>query len=511
MVHRFHPSILREYDIRGIVGETLFAADAAAVGRAFGTLVVRHRGRMVCVGRDGRLSSPELEAALVDGLVSTGVEVRRVGLGPTPMLYFAAHTLGADGGIMVTGSHNPPSHNGFKLVFAGKPFFAAQIQQLARLGAAGDVDARGGGRAVETPLIDDYVRRLLADYDGIRRLKVVWDAGNGATGEAMVKLTRRLPGDHILLNETIDGTFPAHHPDPTDPANLVQLIDAVARHGAELGIAFDGDGDRIGVVDAKGRILWGDQMLMLLAEDVLKARPGATILADVKASQSLFDRIAALGGRPVMCRTGHSLIKTKMAETGAPLAGEMSGHIFFADRYYGYDDALYAAVRFLGLVARWTDGTLADRYDALPRLFNTPEIRIDCPDERKFAVVAEVKQRLAAAGATVSDIDGVRVSTDDGWWLLRASNTQAVLVARCEVGLRRRIDAAAGHSGGGAVALRACALRGARPGGDQCTGTDERVTVRFSLHRHPLDERGSRSRRRARGVPLDPRFRGDDE
>jgi phosphomannomutase len=319
------------------------------------------------------------------------------------------------------------------MVFAGKPFFADQIQDLGRLTASGDLATRDGGRAVAVFLRDAYVARLLADYDGSRPLRVVWDAGNGAAGEVMTALAAGLPGTHIMLNEVIDGTFPAHHPDPTEPENLAQLIEAVIRNGAELGIAFDGDGDRIGVVDAKGRILWGDQMMMLLAEDVLKDRPGAMILADVKASQSLFDHIAALGGQPVMCRTGHSLIKTRMAETGAPLAGEMSGHIFFADRYYGYDDALYAAVRFLGLIGRWKDGTsLADRYDALPRVFNTPELRIDCPDERKFAVVAEVKDRLARTDAKVSDVDGVRVSTADGWWLLRASNTQAVLVARCE-------------------------------------------------------------------------------
>jgi phosphomannomutase len=457
MPHCFHPTILREYDIRGIVGETLFAADAEAIGRAFGTLVVRNQGHMVCVGFDGRLSSPELEAALVRGLVATGVEVRRIGRGPTPMLYFAAHTMGAGGGIMVTGSHNPPDHNGFKMVFAGKPFFADQIQELGRLCSSGDLENRDGGRAGEISVREDYIRRLQADFNGVRPLKVVWDAGNGATGEVMTELTRRLPGEHILLNEVIDGNFPAHHPDPTEPENLEQLIESVAHHGAELGIAFDGDGDRIGVVDAKGRILWGDQMMMLLAEDVLKDLPGSMILADVKASQTLFDHIAALGGEPVMCRTGHSLIKTRMAETGAPLAGEMSGHIFFADRYYGYDDALYAAVRFLSLVARWSGQSLSDRYDALPRTFNTPEIRINCPDERKFSVVAEVKERLALAGAQVSDVDGVRVSTPDGWWLLRASNTQAVLVARCEAsseeGLLRLKEILAGQLAESGLAL----------------------------------------------------------
>jgi phosphomannomutase len=318
------------------------------------------------------------------------------------------------------------------MVLGGKPFFADQIQQIGRMAAADDIVSRPGGKQIDSPIRGAYVERLLADYSGERPLTVVWDAGNGAAGEAMAELTKRLPGRHITLNAEIDGRFPAHHPDPTDPKNLEQLIQAVKQEGADLGVAFDGDGDRIGVVDARGRILWGDQMVMLLAEDVLAARPGAPILADIKASQSLFDRIAALGGQPVMCRTGHSIIKTRMAEMGAPLAGEMSGHIFFADRYYGYDDALYAAVRFLSLMARRGAPSLADRIDAFPKLFNTPEIRIACRDDRKFLAVDEVKRRVAAAGDKFVDIDGVRVTTADGWWLLRASNTQPAMIARCE-------------------------------------------------------------------------------
>jgi phosphomannomutase len=276
-----------------------------------------------------------------------------------------------------------------------------------------------------------YIERLLADFEPGRTLKVAWDAGNGSAGEAMVHLTGRLPGEHILLNETIDGRFPNHHPDPTVPENLEQLREAILAQGCDLGIAFDGDGDRIGVLDGQGRILWGDQFLVFLAEDVLRSAPGATIIADVKASQVLFDEIARLGGKPLMWRTGHSLIKAKMAETKAPLAGEMSGHIFFADRYYGYDDALYAAVRMLNVVGR-AKKSLAELRDGLPAVVNTPELRLACPDERKFAVIEEVKARLEKAKAEVSGIDGVRVRTKDGWWLLRASNTQAVLVARCE-------------------------------------------------------------------------------
>jgi phosphomannomutase len=438
--HTFHPTILREYDIRGIVGETLFAADAEAIGRAFGTRVRGNGGHVVCVGWDGRLSSPEMAEALTRGLMAAGCTVRRVGRGPTPMLYYAAKVRDADGGIMVTGSHNPPNHNGFKMVLAGKPFFGPDIQSLGGIAAAGSF-AAGEGTAVEDSVFDEYVARLAQDYDGTRELRVVWDCGNGATGEAVHALVKRLPGSHTVLFGEIDGRFPNHHPDPTEPHNLIALQDKVLAEGAHLGLAFDGDGDRIGVVDGEGRILWGDQILVILAEDLLKARPGATIIADVKASRVFFDEVRRMGGNAVMGRTGHSLIKTQMAETGAPLAGEMSGHIFFADRYYGFDDALYAAVRLLGIVARWDRMTIGQRRDRLPHMVNTPELRFDCPEERKFAVVAEVKARLEAAGAGFSAIDGVRVDTPDGWWLLRASNTQAVLVARCEAagaeGLKR--------------------------------------------------------------------------
>ncbi|WP_142848299.1 phosphoglucomutase/phosphomannomutase PgmG [Telmatospirillum sp. J64-1] len=429
--HRFHPTILRAYDIRGIVGETLSAADARAIGRAFGTMLAQKGGRVVCVGYDGRLSSPELEAALVEGLVVTGMQVRRIGLGPTPMLYYAAKVSGADGGIMVTGSHNPPNHNGFKMVMGGKPFFGADIRRLGEIAAGGDF-AEGKGEAVEESVAERYVERLVQDYRGKRDLKVVWDAGNGAAGAVLKQLTDRLPGRHTLLFADVDGTFPNHHPDPTEPKNLVKLQDTVLFEQADMGIAFDGDGDRIGVVDGQGRILWGDQLMVLLAEEVLADQPGATIIADIKASQTLFDEIERMGGTPLMWKTGHSLIKSKMAETGSPLAGEMSGHIFFADRYYGYDDALYAAIRMMNVVASSEYESLAHRHDRLPHPVNTPELRFDCPEDRKFAVIEEVKARLKEQGADMVDIDGVRVRRPEGWWLLRASNTQAVLVARCE-------------------------------------------------------------------------------
>ena len=428
--HRFHPTILREYDIRGVVGDTLNPADLRALGRAFGTLVVRQGGRRVCVGYDGRVSSPDLEAALVGGLVACGLTVERIGLGPTPMLYYATRERQADAGLMITGSHNPPNYNGIKMMLGKRPFYGQSIQDLGAATAAADyVD--GSGNAVEVDVREAYVERLLRDYDGQRSLKVAWDAGNGATGEILRRLTARLPGEHVLLFDAIDGTFPNHHPDPTVAENLVDLQRVVAEQGCDLGIGFDGDGDRIGAIDHLGRIVWGDQLLALYAEVVLKSHPGATIIADVKASQTLFDEVARLGGQPLMWKTGHSLLKAKMAETGSPLAGEMSGHIFFADKWYGFDDALYCAVRLLALVSQ-AGIPLAALRDRLPAVINTPEIRFQVSEERKFAVVNEVKARLLQDGVAVNDIDGVRVKTPDGWWLLRASNTQDVLVARAE-------------------------------------------------------------------------------
>ncbi len=428
--HKFDSTILREYDIRGVVGQTLHPADARAIGRSFGTMVRRKGGKRVALGYDGRLSSPELAAACVAGLIASGVDVVEIGVAATPMLYFAVWHLDTDGGIQITGSHNPPDFNGFKMMMGKKSFFGADIQKLGEIAGKGDWEA-GLGKVEKKNVLADYAQRLLKDVKPGKKLKVAWDTGNGAVGVSIRAVVDKLPGTHYVLNEKVDGTFPAHHPDPTVPKNLEQLIDTVRRHGCDLGIAFDGDGDRIGAIDGKGRILWGDQLLILWARDVLKDRPGATIIADVKASQALFDEIHRAGGTPLMWKTGHSLIKTKLAELNAPLAGEMSGHIFFADIFYGFDDALYCALRLLNVVAGAKESLAAMR-DKLPQLVNTPELRFDCPDERKFKIVEEVKARLKEAGAKLNDIDGVRVSTPDGWWLLRASNTQPVLVARCE-------------------------------------------------------------------------------
>ncbi len=438
--HSFHPDILREYDVRGIVGETLFPADARALGAAFGALVGREGGSTVCVGWDGRHSSPALRDALIEGLTASGRSVLTVGPGPTPMLNFALHDRGDEAGVMVTGSHNPAAHNGFKMTFgpgcgAGRPVFGAEIRDLGRIAAAGIEAAAAPGDVAAIDVADAYTDRLAAELDGadLSRLTAVWDCGNGATGEIATRLTGRIAGNHRLLFAEIDGDFPNHHPDPTVPVNLADLQAAVAQEGADVGIAFDGDGDRIGIVDDSCAILWADQLMVYFAADLLRARPGAPVIADVKASRVFFDEVARLGGRPEIYRTGHSLIKSRMRETGAPMAGEMSGHLFFADRYFGFDDALYAAVRLLRLMAG-DPAPLSAFRAALPPAFNTPEIRIGVSEARKFAVVEAVRARLEAQGADFVSIDGVRAETKDGWWLLRASNTQAALSLRCEAG-----------------------------------------------------------------------------
>ncbi len=445
MSHDFHPTVLREYDIRGIIGETLGPDDARAIGRGFGTLLVRDmegmdRAPKVAVGYDGRVSSPMLEHALVEGLTASGCDVRRIGMGPTPMLYFAeASAEEVDGGIQITGSHNPANYNGFKMVFRGRPFFGADIQRLGEMGARGDwVD--GNGSVESVAIIEQYVERLLAALDGVDEsaltsLRVGWDAGNGAAGPALELLAKRLPGEHHLLFTEVDGNFPNHHPDPTVEANLADLRALVAEKNLDFGVAFDGDGDRIGAIDGEGRVIWGDQLLMIYAEDLLGRLPNSTIIADVKASAALFDHVAAHGGKSLMWKTGHSLIKSKMKEVSSPLAGEMSGHVFFADEYYGFDDALYAGVRLLAASARLGKSVTQLRGE-MPAMLNTPEMRFQVDESRKFAAIDEVKARLMGddvpEGIEVNATDGVRVNTPDGWWLLRASNTQDVLVARAE-------------------------------------------------------------------------------
>jgi phosphomannomutase len=369
----------------------------------------------------------------------------QIGQGPSPMLYFATYYLEVDGGIQVTGSHNPADYNGFKLLLKGRSVFGQEIQALGQRSASGNW-TDGSGTIEEVDIREAYVNRLLEGFSA-KGYRIGWDAGNGAAGPIVDMLVDRLPGEHFTIFTDVDGRFPNHHPDPTVEKNLEDLKRLVADKQLDFGIAFDGDGDRIGAVDGKGRVIWGDQLLMILAVPVLKEQPGATLIADVKASKTFFDRVAELGGQPLMWKTGHSLIKSKMKETGAPLAGEMSGHIFFKHRWYGFDDALYAAVRLIEAVSA-SGKSLTELKDAMPQTVATPELRFQVDESRKFAIVEEVRGRLASSGATVDATDGVRVSTEDGWWLLRASNTQDVLVARAEAADDARLQRLVGQIDG---------------------------------------------------------------
>ena len=430
--HVFDNTILRAYDIRGIVGESLHNIDAEIIGRVFASLVCFDKKNNIVVCRDGRLSSPKLYHSLVKGLKYSGANIIDIGVGPTPMLYFSSHHFNAAGAIMITGSHNPPEYNGFKFMRGKDSFFGQDIINLGKSAAKGKWDASRGTFKIRT-VMSEYINALLnstmiEDIDS--NLKVVWDAGNGATGEVLEKLIKKLPNCNISLNSEIDGNFPSHHPDPSEPKNLEQLINCVKKNNVDAGIAFDGDGDRVGLVTGKGRIIWGDQILALLSKKVLKNCPGAKIIADIKASGILTKEIKKHGGELFTWKTGHSLIKAKMKEINSPLAGEMSGHIFFSDRYYGYDDGIYAALRIIENVEN--NHYLDDFLDSLPKVFNTPEIRIECSEEDKFEIVNKLISILESNNIKVSKIDGLRVKYDNGWWLLRASNTQNALVLRLE-------------------------------------------------------------------------------
>jgi len=444
--HRFDPTILREYDIRGVVGETLGEDDARAIGRSFGTLMARAGARKVVVGFDGRVSSPMLESALVEGVIASGIDVVRVGMGSTPMLYYAEASMkDVQGGVQITGSHNPADHNGFKMVLGGRPFFGSEIHTLGAMAAEGDWDDAAVPGVIESrDILDAYVARLLGGLAGVsdsalQGLRIGWDAGNGAAGPAIERLTARLPGEHHLLFTQVDGTFPNHHPDPTEEKNLADLKALVAAKNLDFGVAFDGDADRLGAIDGEGRVIWGDQLLMIFAQDLLVTRPGATVIADIKCSAALFDTVAAQGGTPLMWKTGHSLIKSKMQETGALLGGEMSGHVCFKHDYYGFDDGLYAAVQLIAAASR-LGRSVTQLRGAMPQMFATPELRFQVDESRKFAAVDEVRDRLARTDAHVNDCDGVRVTTRDGWWLLRASNTQDLLVVRAESATQVGLD-----------------------------------------------------------------------
>jgi phosphomannomutase/phosphoglucomutase len=424
-----NPEIFREYDIRGIVGRDLDDAAVEVLGRAMGTFFLGRGQRDVAVGQDCRLSSPGFGRALIRGLLSTGCDVADIGVVPTPLLYFSVFYRKMPAGVMITGSHNPPEHNGFKMMSGEETLYGKTIQGLYEIVRKG-VFPRGGGRVRPLDIVTEYRDYVAGNVRFARPVKVVIDAGNGTGGTVAVPLFKRMGADVIDIFCEPDGRFPNHHPDPTLPEAMDALIAKVRETGAELGIAYDGDADRLGVVDDTGRILWGDQLLIIFARDILPSRPGAAVISEVKASKVLYEEIEKLGGKPIMWRTGHSLIKKKIKEENAPLAGEMSGHIFFNDRWFGFDDAIYASARLVEILARSKD-KLSTMMDGLPRTFATPEIRIYASDEVKFKIVDEVRRKLEARHPVIA-IDGVRAIFPKGWGLVRASNTQAVIVMRFE-------------------------------------------------------------------------------
>ena len=422
-------TIFREYDIRGIAETDLLSPGVELLGKAIGTYFIRKAGSNVNLGRDCRVSSDRLHAALLKGLQSAGCHVTDVGVIPTPLLYYSAFHLKASGGVMITGSHNPAEYNGFKVMAGKSTIHGAEIQEILRIITEQDF-ASGTGSHQTYDIITPYVDEIASKFNFKRRVKVVLDGGNGTAGPAMHRLLEKLNVDATEIFFEMDGRFPNHHPDPTVEANLTHLQDAVKAQGAELGIAFDGDADRIGAIDEKGTVIWGDYLLLIYAREILTRKPGATFIGEVKCSQVLYDQIEKLGGKPIMYKTGHSLIKAKMKEENAELAGEMSGHIFFADQYYGFDDALYAACRLIDIVAN-SGKPLSAQTAGLPALVSTPEIRFDTPDEIKFEVVAKVAAHFRKTHQ-IFDIDGARVLFPKGWGLVRASNTQPVLVMRFE-------------------------------------------------------------------------------
>jgi phosphomannomutase/phosphoglucomutase len=424
-----NPKIFREYDIRGIVGQDLDETIVETLGRAMGTFFLGRGQKDVAVGRDCRLSSPGFGAALIRGLLATGCDVSDLGVVPTPLLYFSVFFKKKEAGVMITGSHNPPEHNGFKMMSGEDTLYGKTIQALYEIVRKG-VFPRGEGRVTSLDVVSEYQDYVARNVRFSRPVKVVIDAGNGTGGVVAVPLFRRMGAEVVDMFCEPDGRFPNHHPDPTLPEAMEKLIAKVRESGAELGIGYDGDADRIGVVDDEGRILWGDQLLILFARDILPARPGAAVISEVKASKVLYEEIERLGGRPIMWRTGHSLIKQKIKEEKAPLAGEMSGHIFFGDRWFGFDDAIYASARLLEILSR-SKMTLSAMMADLPKTYSTPEIRIYASDEVKFKIVDEVRRELAARYPVI-DIDGVRAIFPKGWGLVRASNTQAVIVLRFE-------------------------------------------------------------------------------
>ena len=434
-------SILRAADIRGVAGSALDSETAGLIGKAFGSVLIRKGITEIFVGKDGRLSSPELSEALIKGLLSCGLNVIDIGCCSTPMLYFASYSVEECGGIMVTASHNPKEYNGFKMLINRRSFCGDAITALGGFIERGDFEA-GSGTIRCDDFLTRYIDRLLQDFrpDG-KELTVVWDCGNGTAGVVVPELVRRLPGRHIVLNEKVDGNFPAHAPDASKIEYLTQLRQTVLKEKADLGLAFDGDSDRLGVIDAEGEMLQADRLLTIFAEDILKTRPDAVFIADVKSSKVFSDEIKRLGGTPLFWKTGHSFIKLKMQETGSPLGGEMSGHICFADKYFGYDDGLYAAVRLLDIAAHWQGENFQKRIRRIPKTCATPEIQIPCPDSQKFRHIEEIKAKLKENGLFYDDTDGIKmVFPSSGWGLIRASNTSPCLIVRCEADTQKELE-----------------------------------------------------------------------
>lgn len=431
------PNIFREYDIRAVVGKELTLEEVETLGRAIGTYLIRAGRRRITLGRDGRTTSSDFRDRLLQGLLATGCQVIDIGIGPTPLLYFSVRHLRTDGGVMITASHNPPEYNGFKICSGPDTIFGEEIQRVRRIVEEGAF-VQGAGSWEAADVIPAYQEQVLKDIQLPRPLRVGVDGGNGTGGWLALPIIRKLGCQVFDLYCDIDGTFPHHQPDPTIPKNLEDLIDLVRQERLDVGLAYDGDGDRLGVVDHEGNIVWGDQLLILFARDILTRKPGALFIGEVKCSQNLYDDIPKRGGRVIMWKTGHSLIKQKMKEVGADLAGEMSGHLFFADRYFGYDDAVYASLRLLEILSR-TGLKIPDLLKDLPPTVSTPEIRVETQEKTKFALVEAVKKELARQYEVI-DVDGVRVKFEDGWGLIRASNTQPVLVLRFEARTRERLE-----------------------------------------------------------------------
>lgn len=434
---KFNPNVFREYDIRGVVNRDLTEDFVYQLAKGCGTYFADKGVRKIVLGRDCRLSSPSFRDTFLEGITETGIHAIDVGVVPTPLLYFALFNLNVKGGIQITGSHNPPDNNGFKVCLGTSTIYGEEIQKIRRIMESGAF-ATGKGTFEErdiTRAYREYFQKHLTP--GNRKRRVAVDAGNGTGGVIAVPVYRDLGFEVIPLFCDQDGHFPNHHPDPTIPENMKSLIETVDRERADLGIAFDGDSDRIGVVDECGTIIWGDQLMIVFSRSILKDSPGATFIAEVKCSQTLFDDIARRGGNPIMWKVGHSLIKAKMKEESALLAGEMSGHLFFADRYFGYDDAIYAGARLLEILSN-TEGSLSSLLSDVPKMVSTPEIRMDCPDEKKFHLVQQLAEEFKKEYRVI-DIDGARVLLHDGWGLVRASNTQPVLVLRFEASSQNRL------------------------------------------------------------------------